>query len=283
MPYLYKPEPPDTLPAFPVLHQKLNALLRHLSPEEWNTLVLPGTWTAGDIAAHLLDGNLRGIAAMRDNFVLEVVQDGTIEGLIRGLNAANAQGIEIYGRLGQRLLTDLIGWSGEKFLEVLHALDPKAPAVFPVAWAGETQSTNRFHIAREYTEKWHHYQQIVCATGRADDPQYSILIPELYIPFLDTIFIGLLWHLEKLIQEPLAVEIMIANQHFKQEYRFYINVRPSLEENDYPLRCRLILPADIAWRIFMTRKHKDHYRPHAIIEGDHQTGQLILDYVAVVA
>ena len=283
MPYPYKPEPLDTLRAFPVLHQKLNALLHHLSPEEWNTRVLPGTWTAGDIAAHLLDGNLRGIAAMRDNVSLRLEQDGTLEGLIRGLNAANAQGIEIYSRLGQRLLTDLIGWSGEKFLEVLHALDPMAPAVFPVAWAGETRSTNRFHIAREYTEKWHHLQQLLSASGRADDPQYSILIPELYIPFLDTIFSGLSWHLERLIQEPIAVEIMIADQHFQQEYRFCLNVRPGLQEDDYPVRCRLILPADIAWRIFMTRKHKDHYRFHVIIEGDQHTGQLILDYVAVMA
>ncbi len=40
------------------------------------------------------------------------------------------------------------------------ALDPDAPALFAVAWAGESQSDNRFDTAREYTERWHHQMQI---------------------------------------------------------------------------------------------------------------------------
>jgi hypothetical protein len=29
-----------------------------------------------------------------------------------------------------------------------------------VAWAGEAESKNWFHVARDYSEKWHHQQQI---------------------------------------------------------------------------------------------------------------------------
>ncbi len=284
MPYPNKHEPADTLPCFPVLQQKLISLLHQLSPEEWNTRTFPGIWTAGDIAAHLLDGNLRGIAAMRDNVTITMEQDGTMEGLIQALNAVNAQGIEQYRRLGQRLVTDLIEWSGELYVQVLQSTDPMAPAIFPVAWAGETQSTNRFHIAREYTEKWHHHQQILSAVEKVDDPVHGILTPELYIPFLDTIFMGLPWHLEQSsIQESIAVEIVIRHPHFEKQYRFFINVSDTLQEDDYPVQCRIILPADIAWRLFMTRKYKHHYRSLAIVEGDQQTGQLMLDYVAVLA
>ena len=46
--------------------------------------------------------------------------------------------------------------------------DPDAPAVFSVAWAGEDKSAHWFDVAREYTEKWHHQQQIRDAVGRPD-------------------------------------------------------------------------------------------------------------------
>ena len=40
------------------------------------------------------------------------------------------------------------------------SLDPFAPALFAVAWAGEEESQTWFDMAREYTELWHHQQQI---------------------------------------------------------------------------------------------------------------------------
>lgn len=33
------------------------------------------------------------------------------------------------------------------------SLDPFAPAIFPVAWAGEQESFNWMDVARDYTEK----------------------------------------------------------------------------------------------------------------------------------
>jgi hypothetical protein len=48
----------------------------------------------------------------------------------------------------------------------LKELDPFAEAIFSVGWAGEEKSLNWFHIAREYTEKWHHQQQIRLAVGQ---------------------------------------------------------------------------------------------------------------------
>jgi hypothetical protein len=55
--------------------------------------------------------------------------------------------------------------SGKAYCDYLKSLDPFDKAVFSVAWAGEDESKNWFHIAREYTEKWHHQQQIRLAVG----------------------------------------------------------------------------------------------------------------------
>src|SRR5262249_38731340 len=49
--------------------------------------------------------------------------------------------------------------------ELFRSLDPHGPAPFPVSWAGEDRSKNWMDAAREYTEKWHHTQQIFEATG----------------------------------------------------------------------------------------------------------------------
>jgi hypothetical protein len=48
-----------------------------------------------------------------------------------------------------------------KSLAELHASrDPFAMAPYGVSWAGEEKSANWFDTAREFTERWHHQQQI---------------------------------------------------------------------------------------------------------------------------
>lgn len=49
--------------------------------------------------------------------------------------------------------------------EFVEQLDPSAPALFSVAWAGETTSQNWMDTGREYTERWHHQMQIRDAIG----------------------------------------------------------------------------------------------------------------------
>jgi hypothetical protein len=55
-----------------------------------------------------------------------------------------------------------------------------------VAWAGEEHSANWLHIAREYTEKWHHQQQIRNAVNKP-----GTITKELYYPCIATFLRGL--------------------------------------------------------------------------------------------
>ena len=80
------------------------------------------------------------------------------------------------------MLAGLLEQSGAEYNQYLASLEPLAPATFAVGWAGETTSPNWFHIARDYTEKWHHQQQIRQAVGQ----EAALLVPALYQPFLDT-------------------------------------------------------------------------------------------------
>ncbi len=177
---------PDTAPLFPPIHAELITLLRSLEPTDWDLSTVAGAWRVRDVVAHLLDGELRTLAAHRDGHSL--TPDGTVTGyadvlsLIEGLNAS---GVNFGERLSPRLLTDLLETTGHWMSTFVTALDPDAPALFPVAWAGDIQSDNRFDTAREYTERWHHQMQIRMAVGERAHPGV-LLAHRFFDPLHDT-------------------------------------------------------------------------------------------------
>lgn len=158
--------PIDTADLFPGLHDELIALLRGLSPEDWERPTVAGTWRVRDVAAHLLDGSLRKLSVYRDGHALR--PDEVIDGygsLVRFLNRLNAEWVRVAGRLSPRVLTDLLEWVGPQTAALVAALPPHGEAIFPVSWAGEERSENWFDTGREYTEQWHHQAQIRDAVG----------------------------------------------------------------------------------------------------------------------
>jgi mycothiol maleylpyruvate isomerase-like protein len=113
-------------------------------------------WTAKDLTAHLLDGNQRRLSICRDG------QRVSFPGGDLGtwLNDLNASWVYAARRLSPRLLIDLHKLVGPQIIEFWRSLDPHADAFFPVAWAGESRSDVWFDCARDFTEHWHHQQQI---------------------------------------------------------------------------------------------------------------------------
>jgi uncharacterized protein (TIGR03083 family) len=178
--------PLDTAPLFTGLHAELILLLRRLEPADWGRPTVAGAWRVRDVAAHLLDGELRTLAAHRDGHLSSTA--GPVAGydevvaLVRGLNDG---GVAFGARLSARLLTDLLEVTGRWMSAFVASLDPDAPALFAVAWAGEEQSTNRFDTAREYTERWHHQMQIRSAVGARARPDV-LLAPTFLQPLLET-------------------------------------------------------------------------------------------------
>jgi mycothiol maleylpyruvate isomerase-like protein len=176
----------DTAPLFAPLRAELLALLRGLAPEDWDRSTVAGAWRVRDVVAHLLDGELRTLSAHRDGHAL--APDDSIQGyadLVALINRLNAEGVATGRHLSARLLVDLLAVTGTWMSDFVAALDPDAPALFAVAWAGEAQSTNRFDTAREYTERWHHQMQIRMAVGERGKP--DVLLAKRYAaPLLET-------------------------------------------------------------------------------------------------
>lgn len=141
-------------------------LLRGLSEEDWLRPTPAPGWRVRDVAAHLLDGDLRKLAVTRDGHLPS--PDGSVdgyEGLVRHLDRLNADWLRAAERLSPRLLVELLEVTGPAVAALVKGLDPDAPAAFPVAWAGQDVSPTWMDVGRDYTERWHHQQQIRAAVG----------------------------------------------------------------------------------------------------------------------
>jgi len=164
----------------PLLGELLE-LLRGFGHDDWQRPTVAGRWRVRDVAAHLLDGDLRKIAVYRDGYELPLdFAIASDRDLARFVNALNATGVAFAARLSPRLIADLLEVTGDWVAQVIEALPPHAPARFAVSWAGESTSENWMDTGREYTERWHHQAQIRDATG-----SLRLLAPRWLEPLLD--------------------------------------------------------------------------------------------------
>jgi hypothetical protein len=93
---------------------------------------------------------------------------------VQFINELNAVWVSASRRLSPRVLTDLYERASGEAAHWFEGLPLDAPALFSVSWAGEETSSGWFDIGREFTELWHHQQQIRTAVGAAalSDPRY---------------------------------------------------------------------------------------------------------------
>jgi uncharacterized protein (TIGR03083 family) len=153
----------DVRPLFAPMHQELLMVLRTLSPEDWLRPTAAPGWSVRDVVAHLVDTAMRRLSAGRDGHLPPLPAGGfnsTAE-LVAFINQLNAEWIAASRRVSPRLLIDVLDGVGRQLIDFLESQDLQAPARFGVAWAGEHESAAWFDIGREYTERWHHHQQIV--------------------------------------------------------------------------------------------------------------------------
>ena len=151
---------------FAPLHAELLALLRGLNAEQWQQPTSAGAWRVQDVAAHLLDGDLRRIAIDRDGYAAKPdVPIRDYHDLVRHLDALNDVWVRAARRISPALLVELLATTGPAIVALMSSADPHAPATFPVAWAGQDASPMWLDIGREFTERWHHQDQIRDAVG----------------------------------------------------------------------------------------------------------------------
>jgi uncharacterized protein (TIGR03083 family) len=166
----------DTRPLFRPVSGTLVTLLRGLPLDQWDCPTVAGTWVVRDLVAHLLDSTLRRLSFHRDRMAPPQPPStmASERDFVKFINDLNAQWVASAKRLSPRVLTDLYERASREAADWFESLPLEGPALFPVSWAGEQASAGWFDIGREFTELWHHQQQIRMAVGVEGlaDPRY---------------------------------------------------------------------------------------------------------------
>ena len=273
--------PIQTLHLFPKLDEKLLGLLKSLSNEDWNRPTLARQWTVKDIASHLLDGNIRTLSFSRDNYVGEHPEAiNSYQDLVDFLNRLNADWVKATRRVSPAVLIELLEITGKEFTGQLNKLHPFAPAMFSVAWAGQTESPNWFHIAREYTEKWHHQQQIREAVMKP-----GIMTQEFFYPLIDT-FMQALPHTYRNVQaEPGTSLVATVTSDLGGQWileRSDKNWLLQKNRSGNP-QTEIILDPDTAWKLFTKGMSGAEAEKKIKFSGKAELGNPILSMLSVMA
>jgi uncharacterized protein (TIGR03083 family) len=273
--------PIRTIHLFPVLDRHFIELLRSLTPDEWNKPTLARLWTVKDIATHLLDGNLRTLSMARDGYFGEQPDNiHSYHDLVAYLNQLNAEWVKATRRLSPTVLIELLELTGRQYSDYLTTLDPFGPAIFSVAWAGEQESRNWFHIAREYTEKWHHQQQIRHAVGKP-----GIMTKALFFPCIDTFMVGLPYTYRNIQADPgTVIRLTITTKVGGDWYLTKTDEGWHLSKNclGKPVT-EIFLDPDTAWKLFTKGMSPEAARQTVEISGNQALGNTALTMVSVMA
>lgn len=274
-----------TVHLFAELDEQLISLLKSLSPEDWEKPTVARLWKVRDIAAHLLDGNIRVIALYRDGHSIAPDQEiNSYQDLLAYLNQLNADWVKACKRMSPALLTQLLESTGKEYTALMQQQDLDADAIYSVAWAGETVSKNWFHIAREYTEKWHHQQQIRDAMGRPE-VQSGIMTPRLFRPLIETFLRGLP-HTYRHTQAPegTTVRIGIALDEVFEWFLIKTPDRWILRETSATTpEASVQIDADTAWKLFTKATKPDEALTMAHLTGNKELAGITLNLIAVMA
>ena len=109
---------------FPELESKLLDLLRSLTPQEWEAQTVAPAWKVRDVAAHLLDTQLRKLSMGRDQILrtpLPVIRSN--DDLVAYINRLNREGVEMYRRLSPPVLISMMEVASQQMAEYVGSLE----------------------------------------------------------------------------------------------------------------------------------------------------------------
>ena len=272
-------QPIFTAHLFPKLEGMLIELLRLLTTEDWEKQTLAPKWKVKDVAAHLLDTQLRKLSASRDRRAPESPKITPHADLVTLINSLNAEGVKKYRQLSPRELISRMELASTESAKYHQSLDAFAPAMFSVSWAGEEESANWFDTAREFTERWHHQQQIRIAV---DKP--GIMTREFYFPVLDCFMRALPYAYRTVPGKPgTLVQFNIAGECGGNWYLFRSGDTWRLVSSAIGEKIsETTIPQEIAWRIFTKGITQEAAKSQVHVTGDTEIGLHILGMVSIV-
>lgn len=274
-----KPEPVIVAHLFSDTLDALLALLTSLSADDWNNPTVAAQWSVKDIAQHLLGGEMSILSRKRDSYTPANALINSWDDFVAFINDLNDIWVKATRRLSPAVLCDLLEFTGRRVCSYFESLDPYAEGG-PVEWAGPESAPVWLDLAREYTERWHHQQQIRDATGKPGfkDPKY-------FAPVIDT-FVRALprTYKEMSADDNTLISLNITGDaggkwfllRENDSWNLYVDV-------DRQPQAELSIDQDVAWRLFTKGIGKQEARKLATFDGDQTLAERALDMVSIIA
>jgi uncharacterized protein (TIGR03083 family) len=260
---------------------ELLKLLGALDPEGWaGQTACPG-WSVKDIVAHVLGDDLGILARERDGFRgADSPRSSSWDDLVRFVNERNEAWVAAWRRASPRLLVDQLAISGPALLDYYRSLDPDELGG-SVSWAGPQPAPNWLRVAREYTERWAHQQQIRDATSTP-----GLREARWIRPLLDTFAHSLPIALRS-IDAPDGTAVALAATGegggswitARRAGRWSLATEATAERPSTVV----IIDVDTLWRLYTKAIDPDSARARARIEGNEALGERVLAARAIIA
>ena len=273
------PEPILTTDLFPELRRHLLSLLNSLTSEEWAMPTTAGDWTVKNVALHLLGGDIGVLSRKRDGHSLPADDISNWHEFVAFIDGLNRVWLDATRRMSSRVLCDLIAHTGPQAEAYFASLDPFAEGD-SVEWAGPGPQRQWLDIAREYTERWHHQQQIRDATNR-----HGLYEPRLFAPVLDT-FVRAMPHTFRNVDGPEGTIVQLtitgrgggewALRRAKGKWELQVGGNAAAVS-------RVQLKGEDAWKVFTCGFRGKKALDCAEISGDRAIGAKVLETVSVIA
>lgn len=263
---------------FPELRRHLLELLRALGPEEWLKPTAAKKWNVKDVALHILGGDIGNLSRRRDGHQPGAPIEGWA-GLVAFINDLNESWVAAARRMSPQVLCDLLAHTGAQTDAYFQSLDPFRTGG-PVDWAGSGPAPQWLDVAREYTERWHHQQQIRDATGRP-----GLYEPRLFRPVLDA-FVRGLPHTFRAVEasEGTLVQLSIPGEAGGQWILRRAAGGWELHVGESPApAARVTLAGEDAWKIFTKGISGRDAIARAELSGNRALGEKVLEMVSVIA
>jgi uncharacterized protein (TIGR03083 family) len=274
-----RPQPIDVLALFPEVLDELVRLLSGLSAEQWARPTVCSQWSVKDIALHLLGGEVGILSRKRDGWSGAGGDFKTWDELVEFINASNDSWVKATRRISPPFLCDLLKFTGQQVCAYFESLDPFAIGD-PVSWAGPEPAPLWLDLAREYTERWHHQQQIRDAVG----------IPGLkhcryFHPVIDA-FVRALPHTYSEVAAPDGAMVVLTITGdsggrwcvARENGRWELYVDPDREPD-----AEVVIDQDIAWRLFTKGVRRSEAQAESVIRGERDLAAKTFEMVSVIA
>jgi uncharacterized protein (TIGR03083 family) len=256
---------------------ELVGLLSALDAEEWQASAI-GRWDVHALTLHLLGNDLRSLAPRSpQNQRSTPSNELSYAALAEIIERENDEWVDAARRIIPALLPEVLVLTGRRVDDRMASVDMNARST-SVGWSGSGPSPAWLHIAREYTERWVHHQQIRDAVGRE-----GLKERKWFHPVLQTMLLALPRAYED-VQATTGTSVLLVVDGpaggswclTRAEDRWHLVTPTRLAEAE------VHIPEDVSWRLLTRNLRSDHAAPLIERRGSVELTEPIWNAVAVM-